>query len=258
MSSSNVQSIDLPMDCMAWRLWLLRQSNGCSTPAPRSSAAEQWLEVPAQKKKKTTDLSTTVSRNYAYSDDPAITHAVGDCQAVERVLTKLKATVGECLQTWKLKLSTTKSAIVLSKREILMSLNSKEMSLCQLATTELYPKDTKERVIARKWQKRVWVWCRRAVFFSLSNHADTNFVAWWSLTARVKGPFQDSKEFKIYYKVAMFQEKLPTLSIRCIKSEKRRQTNFNEFLDVFFVKKARTKPFNCLLGSVPTYVIRKL
>jgi len=50
MLSSNVQSIDLPMDCMAWRFWTMKQLNGCSTPAPRSSAAEQWFEQLAQKK----------------------------------------------------------------------------------------------------------------------------------------------------------------------------------------------------------------
>jgi len=33
MFSSNVQCIDLPMDCMAWRFWTMRQSKGCSTPA---------------------------------------------------------------------------------------------------------------------------------------------------------------------------------------------------------------------------------
>jgi len=38
----------------------------------------------------------------------------------------------------------------LSKPEILMSLNSKEKSLCQPATTELYPKETKKRITARK------------------------------------------------------------------------------------------------------------
>ena len=48
MLSSNVQSIDLPMDCMAWRFWMMRQPNGCSTPAPRSSAAKQWIEELAQ------------------------------------------------------------------------------------------------------------------------------------------------------------------------------------------------------------------
>jgi len=44
MLSSNVQSIDLFMDCTAWRFWTMRQSNGCSATAPRSSAAKQWLE----------------------------------------------------------------------------------------------------------------------------------------------------------------------------------------------------------------------
>ena len=34
MLSSNVQSIDLPMDCTAWRFWTMRQPNDCSTPAP--------------------------------------------------------------------------------------------------------------------------------------------------------------------------------------------------------------------------------
>ena len=51
MLSSNVQSIDLRMDCMAWRFWTMGQPNGCSTPAPRSSWAKQWFEQLAQKKK---------------------------------------------------------------------------------------------------------------------------------------------------------------------------------------------------------------
>ena len=34
MSSSTVQSIDLPKDYTAWRFWTMRQPNGCSTPAP--------------------------------------------------------------------------------------------------------------------------------------------------------------------------------------------------------------------------------
>ena len=51
MLSSYVQSINLPMDCMAWQFWTMRQPNGCSTPAPRSSAAKQWFKQLAQKKK---------------------------------------------------------------------------------------------------------------------------------------------------------------------------------------------------------------
>jgi len=45
MLSSTAQSIDLLMYCAAWRFWTMRQSNGCSTPAPRSSAANQWFEL---------------------------------------------------------------------------------------------------------------------------------------------------------------------------------------------------------------------
>jgi len=41
----------------------------------------------------------------------------------------------------------------------------------------------------------------------------------------------------------MFQERLPTLGIRCIKSDKLRQTNFTEFLDDFVMKKTTTKTF---------------
>ena len=45
----------------------------------------------------TYDLPTTVSRKYAYADNLAIMHADGDWQAVEGVLTKDMATVGEYL-----------------------------------------------------------------------------------------------------------------------------------------------------------------
>jgi len=46
----------------------------------------------------------------------------------------------------------------------------------------------------------------------------------------------------------MFQDKLFTLSIRYIKSNKLRQTNWNEFLHNFFMKKARTKPFKLFIA----------
>jgi len=57
----------------------------------------------------TYDLPTTVSEKYAYADDLAIMHADGDWHAVEDVPSKDMATVGEYLQTWKLKLSTAKT-----------------------------------------------------------------------------------------------------------------------------------------------------
>ena len=46
---------------------------------------------------------------HGYADDLAIMHADGDWQAVEVALTKDMETVREYLQTWKLKLSTTKT-----------------------------------------------------------------------------------------------------------------------------------------------------
>jgi len=39
------------MDCTAWQFWTMRQSNGCSTPAPRSSAANSGYEELTQKMK---------------------------------------------------------------------------------------------------------------------------------------------------------------------------------------------------------------
>jgi len=54
----------------------------------------------------------------------------------------------------------------------------------------------------------------------------------------------------------MFQERLSILSIRCIMSDKLRQTNCNEFLDNVLMKKAGQNLFNCLLCYVQPYVIR--
>jgi len=34
------------------RVWTMRQPNGCSTPAPKSSAAKQWIQLAQKKKKK--------------------------------------------------------------------------------------------------------------------------------------------------------------------------------------------------------------
>jgi len=48
---------------------------------------------------------------------------------------------------------------MLTKSEkILRSLNNKQKSPCQIATTELYPKEAKLKQTARKWRNSVWVW----------------------------------------------------------------------------------------------------
>ena len=82
-------------------------------------------------------LPNTVSRKYAYADDLTTMHADGDWQEVEGALTKDMATVGEYLQTWKLKLSTTKTVSTAfhlnnkeAKRELKVNFNNELLSFC--------------------------------------------------------------------------------------------------------------------------------
>ena len=56
-------------------------------------------------------MPTAVSRKYAYANDLPIMHADEKWQTVEGILSKDIETVGEYLQTWKLKLSTTKAVL---------------------------------------------------------------------------------------------------------------------------------------------------
>jgi len=92
------------------------------------------------------DQPTTVSRKYAFADDLTIMHADGDWQSVEGVLTKDTmewllpkdmAAVGEYLQTWKLKLSTTKTVSAAfhlnnkeAKRELKIKYNNATLPFC--------------------------------------------------------------------------------------------------------------------------------
>jgi len=64
-------------------------------------------------------------------------HADGDWQAVEGVLSKDMATLGEYLQTWKLKLSTTKTVSAAfhlnnkdDKRELKVNFNNETLPFC--------------------------------------------------------------------------------------------------------------------------------
>ena len=125
-------------------------------------------------------------------------------------------------------------AMLSQSEKILRSIKSKQKSLWRLASTEFFPKETKKRVAARKWQKRVWVWCLTLVVFGLSNHADPFFLAWCLLTA------QEMDIFKRIKNELNVQQRLPVLSIRSIESDK---LNFKEFLDDLAMNKARTKPF---------------
>jgi len=64
-------------------------------------------------------------------------HADGDWQAVEGALSKDMATVGEYLQTWKLKVSTTKTVSAAfhlnnkeAKRELNVNFNNETLPFC--------------------------------------------------------------------------------------------------------------------------------
>jgi len=83
------------------------------------------------------DLPTTVSRKYASADDLAIMHADGDWQAVQRVLSKDMANVGEYHQTWMRKLSTVKTVSAgfhlnnkEAKRELKVNFNNETLPFC--------------------------------------------------------------------------------------------------------------------------------
>jgi len=85
----------------------------------------------------TSDLPATISRKYVYADDLAIMHADGDWLPVEGALSKDMATLGEYLQTWKLKLNTTKMVSVVfhlnnneAKRELKVSFNNETLPFC--------------------------------------------------------------------------------------------------------------------------------
>ena len=83
------------------------------------------------------DLPATISRKYAYADVLAIMHVDGDWLAVEEALSKNMTTLGEYLQTWKLKLSTTNTMSAVfhlnnkeAKRELKVNFNNETLPFC--------------------------------------------------------------------------------------------------------------------------------
>ena len=84
----------------------------------------------------TSDLPATISRKYVYADDLAIMHADGDWLTVEGALSKDMATLNEYLQTWKLKLSTTRTVSPVfhlnkeAKRELKVNFNNETLPFC--------------------------------------------------------------------------------------------------------------------------------
>ena len=85
----------------------------------------------------TSDLPATISRKYTYADELAIMHADGDWLAVDGALSKDMATLGEYLQNWKLKFSTTKTVSPVfhlnnkeAKRELKVNFNNETLPFC--------------------------------------------------------------------------------------------------------------------------------
>ena len=106
-----------------------RKSNILS---PQNFSAPQIFELEPP-----LDLPAIISRKYAYANDLAIMHADGDWLAVEGTLSKDMATLGEYLQTWKLKLSTTKTGSAVfhlnnkeAKRELKLNFNNENLPFC--------------------------------------------------------------------------------------------------------------------------------
>ena len=89
----------------------------------------------------THDLPSTISRKYAYADDLALLHSSGDWKDLEGVLSQDMATISSYLQTWRLKLSHTKTVTTAfhlnnreAKRELDVYNNGKRLSFCSVPT----------------------------------------------------------------------------------------------------------------------------
>jgi len=85
----------------------------------------------------THDPPATISKKYAYADNLAIMHADKDWLTVEGALSKDMATLGEYLQTWKLKLSATKMVSAVfhfnnkeAKRGLKVNFNNETLPFC--------------------------------------------------------------------------------------------------------------------------------
>ena len=89
----------------------------------------------------TYDLPSMVSQKYAYADDLALLYASRDWKAVEDTLSQDVTTLSAYLQTWKLKLSNTKTVTAVfhlnnreAKRELIVYNNGNLLPSCPVPT----------------------------------------------------------------------------------------------------------------------------
>ena len=113
------------------------------------------------------DLPTTISRKYAYTDDITIMHADGLWQAVVGGLIKHMATKSEYFQTWKLKFSTTKTVSAAfhlnnkeTKCELKVNLKNETLPFCseQIPWSNVGQVAHVSPTFARSWHHASFSW----------------------------------------------------------------------------------------------------
>ena len=89
----------------------------------------------------TYDLPSMISRKFAYADDLALLYSSGNWKDLEGTLSEDKPTLSEYLQTWRLKLSQTKTVTAAfhlnnreSKRELKVYNNGRLLPFCPTPT----------------------------------------------------------------------------------------------------------------------------
>ena len=89
----------------------------------------------------TYDLSFMISSKFAYSDDLALLHSSGNWKDLERTLSQDMSTLSAYLQTWRLKLSHTKTVTAAfhlknreAKRELKVFNNGRLLPFCPTPT----------------------------------------------------------------------------------------------------------------------------
>ena len=87
------------------------------------------------------DLSSMISRKFAYADDLALLHSSGNRKDLRRTLSQDMSTLSAYLQTWRLKLSHTKTVTAAfhlnnrdAKRELKVYNNGKLLPFCPTPT----------------------------------------------------------------------------------------------------------------------------
>ena len=89
----------------------------------------------------TYDLPLTVSKKYAYADDLALMHSAGCWKEVEGILSQDMTTLSAYLQTWRLKLSESKTVTAAfhlnnrkAKRELKLNIDGRLLPFCPVPT----------------------------------------------------------------------------------------------------------------------------